>query len=325
MAFNITSWGKRGRDFGRGAPPPPGSIEYVAVGDMWDPEVYARQMRADRPAPSSSGLDVKLYEISFGDLDAAENYVASVDRAVKQARRVGGDKILSRDDERSWDGFMSRWRPFAADMRLVPGSPSMMLEQNKRAFDLLVSEARAQHDRLARKGMSEVPVPYAGELLLLLRQMPKKLTAAQMSAKLRAGVKCGDRLLDEHTTWFDWVASRDHLGLRDAVADAGRAADIYGRSRTSSATYSPGDPAYDEFLRRLTKIWIEASGLYGMRQTQSTASAELKDKLRELPQTSALYFAGLVAAAGAAYLGVGWLMRPRQTTAVGIPDAYPER
>ena len=167
-----------------------------------------------------------------------------------------------------------------------------------------------------------MPVPYAGELLLLLRQMPKKLTASQMSAKLLAGARCGERLLDANTTWFDWVASRDHHPLRDAVADAGRAADIYGRSRSSAATYSPGDPAYDEFLRRLTKIWVEASGLYGIRETEATAKAHLKDDLSE---KSVLYFAGLLAAAGAAYLGVAWLMRPSRPAAVGVPDAYPER
>ena len=322
MAFNITSWGKGGRDFGRGAPPPPGSIEYIAVGDMWDPEICARKLREEGRARSRSGFDLKFYEISFGDLDAEENYVASVDRAVKQARKVHGDAVLSREDERSWDNFMSRWRPFAADMRLVPGSPSMMLKQNKQSFDLLAREASSLHDKFVRKGMSEVPVPYAGELLLLLRQMPKKLTASQMSAKLLAGARCGERLLDANTTWFDWVASRDHHPLRDAVADAGRAADIYGRSRSSAATYSPGDPAYDEFLRRLTKIWVEASGLYGIRETEATAKAHLKDDLSE---KSVLYFAGLLAAAGAAYLGVAWLMRPSRPAAVGVPDAYPER
>jgi protein TonB len=43
MAFNITSWSKKGRDYGRGEPPPRGSIEYVGVGDMFMP--------APRPAP----------------------------------------------------------------------------------------------------------------------------------------------------------------------------------------------------------------------------------------------------------------------------------
>lgn len=55
MAFNITSWSRRGRDFARGAPPPRGSIEYVAVGDMWMPEPPRRgpaPARAAAPSPS---------------------------------------------------------------------------------------------------------------------------------------------------------------------------------------------------------------------------------------------------------------------------------
>lgn len=35
MAFNITSWGRGGRDFSRGEPPPRGSIEYAGVPDMF--------------------------------------------------------------------------------------------------------------------------------------------------------------------------------------------------------------------------------------------------------------------------------------------------
>ena len=46
MAFNITSWGSKGRNFGRGAPPPRGSIEYVAVGDMWQAEPPRRSEAA---------------------------------------------------------------------------------------------------------------------------------------------------------------------------------------------------------------------------------------------------------------------------------------
>lgn len=68
MAFNITTWSKRGRDFGRGDPPPRGSLEYVAVGDMWqplpskpqDPAARATPARPARPAASSAsptGLD----------------------------------------------------------------------------------------------------------------------------------------------------------------------------------------------------------------------------------------------------------------------------
>lgn len=308
------------RNFARGAPPPPGSIEYLAVGDMWYPEIAARMAGRAR---SQSGFQV--YEISFTDLDAAQNYVDAVDRSVKQARRLHGDRQLSRDDERMWDAFITRWRPFAADMRLVPGSPSMMLKENKRTFDALVKEAHDLAERFAKKGMSPVPVPYAGELLVLLRTMPRKMKASDMRAKLLAGVKCGERMLDENTTWWAWVASRDHVPLRDAVKSAQDAADLYGRSRAAGATYSPGDPAYDEFLRRLTRIWIEAAGLYGITATQHTASAQAKDQVRKGLSAASYATLGLLAAAGVAYLGTKWLSgSPRRAVTVGVPDAYPE-
>lgn len=306
------------RDFSRGAPPPPGSIEYLAVGDMFYPDIAARRMRG------KMGIDLNVYEISFTDLDAAQNFVASVDRGVKQARQLHGDKILSRDDERAWDNLIARWRPFAADMRLVPGSPSMMLKENKRTFDQLVGEARRLALSYEAKGMSQVPVPYAGELLVLLRTMPKSLTAAEMKAKLLAGAKCGERMLDQNTVWYEWVTSRDHLPLKSVVTEAVAAADIYGRSRASRAKYKPGDPAYDEFLRRLSRIWIEAAGLYGIRSTQATTKAELKDDVRKMPGSAGAYVLGLLAIAGVGYLGVSWITKPRQAPAVGVPDAFPQ-
>ncbi len=310
------------RDFSRGSPPPPGSLEYLAVGDMFYPDVAARKMRAAR---AKMGIDLRVYEISFGDLDASQNFVSAVDRGVKQARKVHGDAILSRDDERSWDSLVARWRPFAADMRLVPGSPSMMLKENKRTFNQLVGEAHRLEAAFAQKGMTPVPVPYAGELLLILRQMPKQLTAAEMQAKLLAGARCGDRLLDESSPWWHRATSRDHLPLRRAVESARKAADIYGRSRASREKYSPGSPAYDEFLRRLTLIWIEAAGLYGIKAVKETASATLKDDVRHMPASAGAYLIGLMAMAGVAYLGSRWVDsgRSSSSTAVGVPDAFP--
>lgn len=311
------------RNFARGAPPPPGSIEYVAVGDMFDPEIAARKYRAAR---SQSGYQV--YEISFTDLDAAENYVAAIDRSVKQARRSHGDRILSRQDEKSWDDLATRFRMFAADMHMVPGSPAMMQKENKKLFDELVNGAHRLAEGFERRGMSPVPVPYAGELLLLLRSMPKKMSAADMRSKLLAGARCGDRMLDENTTWWGWIGGRDHLPLKRAVADAQSASDLYGRSRSAGTKYGPGSPVYDEFLRRLTRIWIEAAGLYGIRTTGDTARAALKDDVRKMPATASTYLVGLLALAGVGYLGAGWLVRSsRRGTAdeivVGVPDAYP--
>ncbi len=309
MAFNLTNWGKRGRGFGRGSPPPRGSLEYIAVGDKWMRE----------PPRSQSGLSFSPYEIGFTELDATERWANAIDRSVKQARRIHGDKILSRDDEARWDKFAAGWRTFAADMNM-PGNFNMMLESNKRDFDGRVAELRKFRDEFAKKGMSIVPVPYMGELLELLRAIPKRLTAAEMQGKLLAGAKCGEKMLDANMVWYKWVTSSEHRALSRAIDDAKAAAEIYGRSRSSGATYSPGDPAYDEFLRRLTKIWIEAAGLYGFREVEKTAKAELKD---ELPRrTNDVLW--LLALGGVSYLGAKWIFRSRHDVVVGVPDAYQE-
>jgi len=316
------------RSFARGAPPPPGSFEYLMVADHWYPDVHARKYGKEASSETGAGAGVGADKdsISYTDLDAAENYVAAVDRSVRQARQVHGETLLQAADEEKWDGFLKRWRPFAKDLHGITHYPSMLVAENKRMFDALVKEAHDLHDDFARKGMSEVPVPYAGELLMILRSMPKRLTAAQMRAKLEAGARCGDRLLDENTTWWSWVSTQDHLPLKRAVKDARTAAYLYGRSRLSDASYGPGDPVYDEFLRRLTKIWIEAAGLYGIRATKSTARAELKDDLPKMPRLAAEYALGLLAAAGVAYLGSKWLFRDHDhdRPAVAVPDAYPQ-
>ena len=130
-------------------------------------------------------------------------------------------------------------------------------------------------------------------------------------------------MLDDRAPWWSWAVGRDHLPLKRAVEDAKEASHIYGRSRTSAATYSPGDPAYDEFLRRLTKIWIEAAGLYGIRQTADTARAELADDVRKMPGQATSYALWLLAVAGVGYLGVSWLGGRSSKVVVAVPDAYP--
>jgi hypothetical protein len=60
MAFNITTWSRKGRDYGRGAPPPRGSIEYAGVGDMFMPTPptarapQTAQGAARRPPPQAA-------------------------------------------------------------------------------------------------------------------------------------------------------------------------------------------------------------------------------------------------------------------------------
>ena len=51
MAFNITTWSRKSRNYGRGEPPPRGSLEYAGVGDMFMPAPPAP--RAPRTAPGA--------------------------------------------------------------------------------------------------------------------------------------------------------------------------------------------------------------------------------------------------------------------------------
>lgn len=308
MASNSSRF-QGGRSFSRGDPPPRGSVEWAGVPDMF------------YPADDGSGFDV--YEISFTELDAADRWVKALDRGVVAARRSRGDAVLTAADAHDWESFLARWRPFYGDMTL-PGHFNAMLKSNKKQFDDLLEESHRLGDRFAKKGMSAVPVPYMGELLQLLRQVPKKLTAAEMRAKLEAGARCGEKMLDENFSWVRWAVTRDYAGLKTAVRDARAAAATYARSRASAATYSPGDPAYDEFLRRLTKIWVEAAGLYGVTETRGSAASEAADegaKGGKWATSSILWLLGL---AGVSYLGYRWVSsRPREVR-LAVPDAYQE-
>jgi hypothetical protein len=312
MAFNITSWGRSGRGFGRGDPPPRGSIEWIAVGDMWEPAP---------PPRSASGFSV--YKVSFTDVDAGDRWMSEIDRSVRQARAIHKDEILSAADEREWDALLAKWRPLLFDLRAIPGSPAAMLPSAKRRFDEIVNASKVLHDRFIKKGMSKVPVPYAGELVVILRGTPRKLTASEMSARLAAGARCGEKMLDANAPWYAWMISSDHVPLEKAIEAAKVASAAYARSAESPATYAAGDPAYDEFLRRLAKIWIESAGLYGIQETLRTASAELKDDVRKMPERALGLSLGLLAAAGLGYLGLHWLAgrRAPATVVVGVPDA----
>lgn len=304
MAFNLTSWSRTGRDFGRGAPPPPGSVEYAASGDPIE----------------VMGFNVpKVYKISYTELDAAKNWVEAVDRSVKQSRSEHVDRVLSAADERIWNEFLDKWKPFYGDMSL-PGHFNAMLSSNKKAFDDLLNECRKLYVQFAAKGMSLIPVPYAGELLQILRTTPKKLTASEMQSRLIAGARCGEQMLNTNMTWVDWLTSRDHNGLRDAISDARRTADVYGRSAASNKKYSAGDPVYDDFVRRLAKVWVEAAGLAGIRATQESAKAGLASDLDPGGvSTSVLLYLAL---AGGAYAGLSWLLSPKKQVRVAVPDYY---
>jgi hypothetical protein len=130
-------------------------------------------------------------------------------------------------------------------------------------------------------------------------------------------------MLDQNTAWWQWRKRDDSRGLAKAIEDARAAASLFARSR-SSDVYEPGSPVYDEFLRRLTKIYIEAAGLYGLVETKRTSVAEAMDKAREVTKKDTSHLLWLLISAGVGYLGLRWISRPRPAKiTVGVPDMQP--
>jgi hypothetical protein len=301
------------RDWARGEPPPRGSIEWVGVADMFEPE-----------PPSSSGFQV--FELGFTELDAADRWIAQLGNNLLYTRQIHGDEIVTKADETEWEAFLSRWKPFRAKLTSAlksPGWVQMWLKKNKIQFDSLLNESKALHDKFVSKGMPMVPVPYMGELVILLRTMPKQMKASEMRAKLEAGIKCGNKMLDQNTAWWQWRKRSDTKNLTLAISNARAAANLFSQSR-SNETYGPGSPLYDEFLRRLTKIYIEAAGLYGIVETRQTAAAEALDEGRQAAHTLPGHFMWWVIAAGAGYAGILWFTRSKPTQiTVQVPDAFP--
>ena len=316
MAFNISSWGRKGRDFGRGAPPPKGSIEWIAVGDMWQPEP---PRPPSRPAVSQSGFQV--YEISFTELNAANNWLNQIASSLNYAVHVHGNKIITQEDLDAWNRFMSRWTGFYKDLDSKL-TLNMMSKDNKKRFDTFMKEAKALNDGYVKKGMSQVPVPYAGELVLLMRTMPKSLTAKDMHGKLEAGIRCGKQLLDANTPWWRWRVRDDSHGLVLAIENARKASDIMARSLGDTTAYGPGDPVYADFMRVLTRIWIEASGLYGIEQTYRAAWSEAADAGLAGGKGATSKLLWLLTATGLGYLGIKWVLHRPTTVRVGVPDFH---
>ena len=301
----------RKRDWARGEPPPRGSIEWVGVADMFEPE------------PIVNGI-FQVFEIGFTELDAADRWIAQLGNNLSYTRQIHGDEILNKADAAEWEAFLSRWKPFRQKLTSAlksPGWVQMWLKKNKNQFDGLLNESKALHDKWVAKGMPMVPVPYMGELVLLLRTMPKQLKTSEMRAKLEAGITCGNKMLDQNTAWWQWRKRSDTKELTRALGDARTAANLFSRAK-SGETYGISNPVYDEFLRRLTKIYIEAAGLYGIVETRQTAAAEALDEGRQAAHALPGHFMWWVIAAGAGYAGILWITRSRPTQiTVRVPDA----
>lgn len=317
MGFNVTSWGQKGRSWGRGSSPPRGSIEWIAVGDMWDPN----------PPGAPRPNEAKPYT----DRDAATRWIMTIDRNVKQARKIHGDKILSKADETAWGKVLERWKSFEKSTE-APGAFEKEMGRSRKSFDDIMDDAKAISDRFTSKGLVAVPPPYLGELLELLRGTPKKLDVTSMAAKLVAGARCGEKLLDEQTPWSRW-STESPKALKEAIGQARKAASIYGESKQGSKVWSAREPAYDEFLRRLTAIWVAGATMHGLAEPPSAPASSPPatptttsgaSPIATADRRSSHRILWLLGAAGAGYLGIFWLTtRKAKTEAVAVPDALP--
>ena len=331
MGLSVLSWRQGGRGWARGAPPPPGSIEYCGVG-----------------GEAFYGVG-SVWVVSASEVEAGNRWSETLARSVDYARRVHGDRVLSAQDARDFADYYGRWRRFAEKVSTW-SLVQRAREENKRVLEALVAESRRLSDRFARKGMAVIPVPHAADLVLLLRGMPLRLTPPEMARRLETVAGWGEAMASHSRTTAEWVQraglyaagsallgpagvlaahylpsswSRDRSGLEAASRDAREAARYLSRSTDSSVPYDRGSPVYDEFLRKVTRVYVEAAGLYGVQETLRAATAEAVDAgARQVDRGGSLLW--LLALAGVSYLGVKWLESSRERPVVmRVPDAVP--
>lgn len=283
----------------------------------------------------------KIWEISATELEAANRWNETLARSVSYARQIHGDKILSGKDAADFTAYYVRWLEFA-DKVTKWSLYERALESNKQAFDSFMRESREMSDRFIGKGMAVVPVPYMGELIFLLRGMPATLTLDNMVTKLATGVEWARKMIFASISTGEWIQktgitlaaisllgpaglliayymptswTSDRKGLETAITNAENMIALFKRAPDDGVSYKKRDPVYGEFLRRLTRIYIEAAGLYAIRETQTAATAEAIDQGAKLPETMArpsTYF-WLFAIAGAGCLGWAWLARSQNS------------
>jgi hypothetical protein len=302
------------RRWERGSPPPPGSWEWCGVAD------------AVRASTVGIGLP-KVYEISYTEVDAADRWMNTLWRSLQYARKIHGSRLVTDQDLRRWDELVQAWNKFRSGLTSW-GGLRMMSSENRGKFDRFLRSSRELHEDLTRRGVATVPVPYMDELISLLRSEPKQMTALEMRARLEAGIRCGEQLLDENTAWYQWRKRDDSRGLTRALDEARAASQTYGALWADNKKSFPSTSLfYRSFVRVLTKIWIEAAGLYGVVETTTSARSEAADVAREraagIVDTGSNYLLYVLATAGAGYLGYRWLNRKTGDVKISVRDAVP--
>jgi hypothetical protein len=227
-----------------------------------------------------------------------------------------------------------------------------MSSENKLELDRLLREAWDLYSRFRLLGMSQVAVPYMGDLVTTLRNLPRDPKLGDMSKGLRDAVKTGERLLDENTAWWEWKDRSETKGLHDATVAAKKLADDVDDIARANATATPGanmdtarktlldlmwehmrSPATlvktspgialrDAFVKRVSAIYIEAAKLYGIQETKAAARAEAIDEARKGPERAASSLTWALIVAGAGYFGIRLLTREKTIIIQNQAPAY---
>ena len=296
MAYDLFKGRIPGKNFAIQSHPPIHSFEYVfSSGGYCKPPAYAPPARKWHPASKTGIWLADAYEISNTDWEAAVRYMNNLAENVKYTRKVHGDKILPQAEMEKWANLWSRWLLFSSKIETVKtamqdeslatrmlnaalpilwpsrllfatvrGSLALMSPENKKELDGLLKEAHTLYDRFRLLGMNQVAIPYMGDLVVILRSLPKEIPLPQMSARLRDGAKVGERLLDENTAWWQWRKRDDTKGLRSSIKAArDLASEIADIDKAAKTDASPNDKAAARatLLRLLTQKTRVAEGL----------------------------------------------------------------
>ena len=355
MAYDLFR-GASEKNFAIQGHPPIHSFEYVMAGGGYTKASPKNKQSSSGESgveeelriPQKQGL--YLYEISNSDWEAVNRWMNNIDTNVKYTRQVHGSELLSDEDVAKFDMFWKRWLAFKGKINAVEkslkdeslaskilsvtspvywasrllyntikGSMALMSADNKRELDALLSEAWKLYNYLRSRGMSQVPIPYMGELVMLLRSLPPDMSLSDMANRLRDAARAGERLVDVNTAWWQWRIRSDTKtllrtidGAQEFARDLARVAKL----PEGQGLRDSGSPVYVKFVRTVAAIYGEAAALYGSEEVKTTARAEAKDVAHEKAKSATISIGWIAAMVGAGYLGIRWLTQDKVTIVV---------
>jgi len=264
--------------------------------------------------PSAMGA---FFEITAVEITAAKEWVNTIARSVEYSRAIHGDKYLKPTDVARFKEFLGRWKAFTDKV----GTWSVIdrtLKANKVLLDGLLSEANQIDSHFRQKGMVTIPVPYQLEIVQVARSLPKCVTPKQADDLLDKMVTYGKKILSANTHWYEvirqmiganifapTVRDESRYGLQAAITSATALLLMlrFGRQPPFPKQMCLDDPNYEDWRKKLFKIYIEASGMYGIQEVEERATAEAVDKA-----TSITIDITTIAVLGAAILVGGYLI-----------------